>query len=214
MILSERLGLVFIHVPKTAGSSLSTALMERDPKAVRTLDGLPRTKHVTALQLRDVYAQFDQLFSFAVVRDPFSRFCSLYRYLHTLPKYAHSMRNVSSLEAFAELFNAPSWVDTLHSSKPQSEFVTDQTGALMVSAIFRYESLDQAVSTISSRLGGRLRLPQKKVTKVGSRGSLGGWLRGLSRQSAPKAKPDFRSPSVEQMLQTRYRRDYDLFGYG
>src|SRR5262245_64657982 len=141
MLLSERFGLVFIHIPKTAGSSFSSALGKCDPQAIERLEGLPKTKHVTAAQLRNVYPAFDNLFSFAISRDPFSRFCSLYRYLRSLPKYAEKMQRASSLEAFAELFETPSWVDALHSAKPQSDFVTDDTGAVIVSSVYRYEAI-------------------------------------------------------------------------
>jgi hypothetical protein len=212
MILSERFGLVFIHIPKTAGSSLSTAITKRDPEAIKRLKGLPRTKHVTALQLREALTQYDRLFSFAVVRDPFSRFCSLYRYLQTLPKFAPRMRDVKSLEDFAELFERPSWVDTLHSSKSQSEFVTDHEGSIIVSALFRYESLDEAVDVISSRLGKRVHLPHRKMTKGGSL-SLGGSLRRLRFRGVAKPAPDVRNSTVERMLHIRYQRDYELFGY-
>jgi Sulfotransferase family len=213
MILSERFGLVFIHIPKTAGSSLSTAIMKRDPQAIKRMEGLPRTKHVTALQLRGALAHYDRLFSFAVVRDPFSRFCSLYRYLRTLPKFAPHMGDVKSLEEFAELFERPSWVDTLHSSKPQSEFVTDKNGLIIVSELFRYESLDDAVAAISSRLGKRLDLPHRKMTKGGSL-SLGSSLRRLlGYRGVAKVAPDVRNPTVERMLRIRYQRDYEFFGY-
>ena len=194
MILSKQFGLAFIHVPKTAGSSISAAIGDCDPKAVTRLDGLPKTKHVTAMQLRDVYPNFKDVFSFAIVRDPFSRFCSLYRFLQARPKHAELMRSAGSLEAFAELFEAPSWVDALHSAKPQSDFVTDSSGAVIVSSVFRYEALDDAIAEVSCRLHTRLALPYKKVTREGG--------------------VDPRIPSVERILRKRFERDYQLFGYG
>ena len=180
-------------MPKTAGSSISAAIGDCDPKAVTRLDGLPKTKHVTATQLRDVYPNFKDLFSFAIVRDPFSRFCSLYRYLQTLPKHAELMRSAGSLEAFAKLFEAPSWVDALHSAKPQSDFVTDSSGAVIVSSIFHYEALDDAIA--ESHPG--YTLASRCLTKK-SRGK-GEWI------------PPY---LLWNGFRKRFERDYQLFGYG
>ena len=103
------------------------------------------------------------------------------------------MRSAGSLEAFAELFEAPSWVDALHSAKAQSDFVTDSSGVIIVSSIFHYEALDDAIAEVSSRLNTRLALPYKKVTREGG--------------------VDPRIPSVERILRKRFERDYQLFGY-
>lgn len=190
MVLSESRKFVFIHVPKTAGTSLTEALRAVDRTAVTTLPGLPSTKHVTALQVREAYPGFDNLFSFAVLRDPYARFCSLYRYVQTLPRYAERMKTIASLEEFAQLFEEPSWVDQLHSAKPQVDFVTDQAGKLIVDAIFRFEELSQAVEQLSSRIGITRNLPHRRATQGD----------GLAQ----------RNRFVERIVATRFKRDFDF----
>jgi hypothetical protein len=190
MLLSERCSFIFIHIPKTAGTSITAALKAVDPSAVTHLAGLPSTKHVTAVQVREAYPEFSRLFSFAILRDPYERFCSLYRYLKTLAAYAEHMKPVTTLEAFAELFEQPSWVDQLHSSRPQKDYVTDNTGQIIVTSLFRFESLAVAAAEISARIGSNLKLPHKRATK---------------RESS-----DRRLPTVERMVVNRFGRDYEL----
>jgi hypothetical protein len=190
MLLSERHSFVFIHVPKTAGTSVTAALKAVDPTAVTRLAGLRSTKHVTAVQIREAYPEFSRLFSFAILRDPYERFCSLYRYIKTLPTYAEHMRPITTLEAFAELFQQPSWVDQLHSSRPQRDYVTDDTGQVIVTSLFRFESLATAAAEISARIGSNLKLPHKRTTM--------------------RESPDRRLPIVERMVVDRFGCDYEL----
>jgi hypothetical protein len=55
-------GYIFVHIPKTAGTSMCEAL------------GLPETTHDTAVDLkRTLGARYDELYRFAFVRNPWDR---------------------------------------------------------------------------------------------------------------------------------------------
>jgi hypothetical protein len=156
MILSERLGLVFIHIPKTAGTSIAKALYEADGKAVRHLRKLPRTQHYLARDVRQAITpeKFDSLFSFAVTRDPFERFCSIYFFVRERPNFAERMESIDSIDAFADLWDQPdSWVKTLHSARCQREFLVANDGANLVSRTFHYDALGEVTLELSERIG-------------------------------------------------------------
>lgn len=97
MIISHSRKFVFIHVPKTAGTTLSTVLENlttyKDIEigsselgsayqiAYRKKFGI--NKHSTAAQVKKLMGDEDfyRYFSFAFVRNPFDRLSSLYRFL-------------------------------------------------------------------------------------------------------------------------------------
>ncbi len=67
---------IFIHVPKTGGTSINKSLMEMyDPESLPFSPPV----HATTVQIRKL-CDFDSYFSFAVMREPFSWFSSLFRY--------------------------------------------------------------------------------------------------------------------------------------
>lgn len=61
---------VFIHIPKTGGTSIRDAL-----------DMWPTSKHLTAREWREMYPESSGQFSFAFVRNPWDRLIS---YVHSL----------------------------------------------------------------------------------------------------------------------------------
>jgi len=71
---------VFIHIPKNAGTAVSKSF------------GIETSKHNTVKEYINVLGekQYDQMLSFAFVRNPFSRFISLYNYARMEESYYHS----------------------------------------------------------------------------------------------------------------------------
>ena len=92
-MISEQMKFLFIHVPKTAGNSIQSLLInysEDKLVAAGTKDGVERfgivndtystTKHSTLLHYRTQLPEdlYQQLFKFSVMRNPFDRLVSLY----------------------------------------------------------------------------------------------------------------------------------------
>ena len=158
MILSERLGIVFIHIPKTAGTSITDALRKADKHAIKRLPAMAKIKHLTACDVRGAITpeKYDRLFSFAVIRDPFERFCSIYFSVRRRLKFFEQMSNFNSIDAFAELFERPgSGALELYSARPQREFIMNEKGEQIVTSLFRYDNL----ASLADELSQRLRLP-------------------------------------------------------
>jgi hypothetical protein len=160
MVINHRHRFVFIHVPKTAGSSIAAALMSLDGS-----EGNPvgKTKHTTASQLLRRYGEREPRIAgyrfFAFVRNPWDRFVSLHRFLLAtkserwpVPKSASDLARL--------LGDGEPWVVKLHSSRPQSDFLR---GASI--KIGRYETLQPDLDCIASELGlGLPALPHLKKT--------------------------------------------------
>ena len=72
-MISHELKCIFIHIPRTGGSSIEQALIKQDWWKVD-----PTTKHLFASQARKIYADYwDDYFKFSFVRNPYSRMLSI-----------------------------------------------------------------------------------------------------------------------------------------
>lgn len=143
--------IIFIHINKTGGSSVALAL------------GLPMQMHATALEIRHhlTREQWDQAFKFAFVRNPWDKVVSHYHYrVHT---------NQTGLGDGNIDFNG--WVQRSYGSKepafydnprffmPQLDWISDESGALIVDHVGRYENLAKDFSEVCRILGVRKELP-------------------------------------------------------
>ena len=138
----SRLRLLFVHIPKTAGTSVAQYLTTLDPSARRKLSCLQRTQHLTLVQIKDTLGarRLKELTSFAVVRNPFDRFCSTNFYLRTAPRTRQHMSAVHSMDDFAAPAAAgATWLNEVRSIRPQLGFIRDGN-AIGVDRIVRFES--------------------------------------------------------------------------
>ncbi|MDH3378911.1 MAG: sulfotransferase family protein, partial [Gammaproteobacteria bacterium] len=73
-MISHKLKIIFIHVPRTAGTSIEMALIGKD-----WWDVDPDTKHIDWVKAKEVYAEYwDKYLKFSVVRNPWDWLASLY----------------------------------------------------------------------------------------------------------------------------------------
>ena len=179
MLLSTERRFIFVHIPKTAGQSISRALL---PWAVtpertrfrRLLSHLPVREsedmaflrpHGTARWFKRKLAPetFDNYFKFAVVRNPFDYLVSYYHYLRSNET---SRRHADATEwSFAE-FLAYMQRKNRVKSVNQLRWLTDIRGRMLVNDLIRFESLEEDFSRIVERvgLGGKVELPHINQT--------------------------------------------------
>jgi hypothetical protein len=150
VIVSIRHKFIFVHIPKAAGSSITSALRPygKDNKLSNAL-----TKHETLSEFfaRTHVAPAD-FFKFAFVRNPWCRAVSLYFYLRTR---AHKIPEIASVDDFPAFLRALSkesaWLAKLHSVRPQSDFVF-QDGKLIVDFVGRYERLTEDFARVCTEI--------------------------------------------------------------
>jgi len=207
---------IFIHIPKTGGTSvkehLRHYLKEADAHIDRPVDaarlGTPNggvlKKHSSATEVCKALgrAEFDSFFKFCVVRNPFIRTISLFRFLkfnfRSWPR-ADLMENINTLEEFV---SSPIFSSTGPGGivSPQLHWLTDQSGASCVDFIARVERIEEDFSKIKTRLA----LPPSG--------------KPLLRRNVSKGDPDelaaeLTSGSIVDVIRNRYACDFSSFGY-
>ena len=147
---------LFIHINKTGGSSIEKAL------------NLP-LEHKTAEEkiLQIGQDQWDQKYTFTVVRNPWDRVVSHYHY--------RFQRDVSGIQTDGISFN--DWVrltyrdqDPIYYNKPkmfqpQLKWVADDSGQILVDFICRFESLESDFQQVCKSINQRKTLPHLKSSQ-------------------------------------------------
>lgn len=173
MILSHGRKYVFIHIPKTGGTSMALALEGRamkddimlgdTPKArrrrhrVQTVKTAGRLWKHSSLSDIDGLVTSDQLrdfFTFTLVRNPWDRIVSYYHWLQT-QGFDHPAVRLAQSSSFAQFINHPHTQASL-SAAPYRSYVTDIRGRECCSAYIRLEHLPQDAQPLWDHLGFQL----------------------------------------------------------
>lgn len=181
---------IFIHVPKTAGTSIAMALFGEG------------SRHVPYFEFERANAKkFRRFFKFAFVRNPWDRLVSTYSFLRRGGMGGQdarwSERNMPQYPDFGSFVrgwlneqNIWSWVHFF----PQSHFVMSADGVVMVDFIGRYERIDQDFEYVARRLGLEVQLPVMNKSN----------------------HLDFKScydDETREIVRRVYARDIEAFGY-
>ena len=133
-------GMLFIHVPKNAGTSVSEQLYGQ------------QIKHETVRYYAMVAPDVLDLPSFAIVRDPVARFLSAFAYASNggtrdrsvaRPFNARYQAFEGIDDAIDHLACARSPFNIDHIFRPQSWYLTDSEGACRIDRLVPYEALDR-----------------------------------------------------------------------
>ena len=183
---------IFIHLPKTAGTSISKAL------------GLPTSRHVPA---EDYFVsnpnKFARFFKFAIVRNPYDRLLSSYTFLRdggmNPDDMQFSQAYVQPFESFEHFLidgftRSPETRAWVH-FRPQSTFICDARGRNQMDFTGRFESIAEDYAQIAARLGKPGELP------VVNRSSRGGYREAYT-------------PVTIDIARRFYSADLETFGYG
>lgn len=158
---TDDLKTIFIHIPKTAGTS------------IYDLIGYTYIGHVpySWYKNRDI-EKFNTYFKFAVVRNPWDRLVSTYFYLKQGGSNAMDQvwanKNLSSYSSFDQFVkqwlnkeNINSWMHFI----PQFKFIYDESMQRQVDYIARFENLSEDFSVISNKLELHKSLPHINASK-------------------------------------------------
>ena len=176
MIISRGRRYIFVHIPKTGGTSLALALEARamkddimlgdTPKAVR------RRKRVRGVEasgrlwkhsrLADIYRlvsqeEIERFFVFTLVRNPWDRMVSYYHWLQD-QSFDHPAVNLAKRVGFSPFLNAPETIDAFRSSG-LSSYIRDRNGVEQCDHFIRLEHLAEDVAPLEEHLGFTLDIP-------------------------------------------------------
>ena len=182
MIISRGRAYVFVHIPKTGGTSLATALEARamkddvligdTPKARRRKSRLaaltPRGrlwKHATLADVDGVLSPDDlsRMFTFTLVRNPWDRVVSYYFWLKDQQFDHPAVASAKSLP-FAGFLETPAIQQSLRQS-PARHYMLDATGAEQCSLYIRLEAFEQDAAPLVAHLGFPVSMPHLNTSR-------------------------------------------------
>ncbi|MFK7944294.1 MAG: sulfotransferase family 2 domain-containing protein [Paracoccaceae bacterium] len=174
----------FVHINKCGGSSVEIAL------------GIPK-RHAKASTLRDEIGAdaWAQRFTFALVRNPFSRIVSIYYYRVRSAQGGMVDRHLNVNQWVEKVWGDrdPAYRDEQILFEPASDWVCAD-GEVIVNMVARLEDIATAWPRITQELG--VNVP----------------LRSLNRNLSPDYR-DVLIPSARKLLEGAFREDLDRFGY-
>jgi hypothetical protein len=219
MLISESKRFVFIHIPKTAGTSVMEVFLPHCRLRDRAFYGWAPTrklirlaidrcgwkagrtavtgfhKHCRACEVRDGLGaeRYGRYFAFAFVRDPFDEVASLYHFIRQ--SAAHPRHRAVSGMSFSD------FVARHVASRPrrQVDYLRDpENGAWLVDYVGRFETLAEDVARIAENLG------------VPFGGTLGRRNSGRLREREDCGYDE----ATRRLVADWYAADFAAFGYG
>jgi len=161
MIINHEKKLIFIHIPKTAGTSIYKSLGVKDISYQNKLLG-----HESIENYKERYKSYwDIYLKFTVVRDPIDRFISAYKFIRMRenfwykddpsPHIHYEICNSLDINQYIlHLYNAPE-NHSLH-TLPQIWFIENKYKKIEVDYIAKYENLNDDLKKIGVDLTERL----------------------------------------------------------
>ncbi len=175
MIISHGRRFIFVHIPKTGGTSMALALearaMKDDIMLGDTPKALKRRKHVQDVEshgrlwkhstLADIDGlvseqDLDNLFCFTLVRNPWDRLVSYYHWLRT-QRFEHPARHLAAQLSFADFVCHPTVANSFRHT-PARSYMTDVRGIHRCNAYIRIEHLEEDLRPVEEFLGFKLAL--------------------------------------------------------
>jgi hypothetical protein len=140
--------LLFVHIPKTAGTSILNTLKEKqlDPWNRNSVD-YPRG-HLPIFMLKQQNNVEKNVFTFAVVRNPYTRTYSCFHQYNKTNK-----TSISFLEYLKNIQknNISRVTPLLH--LPQYLYVVDEFGSIATDKIYKFENLSELENDLELNIG-------------------------------------------------------------
>lgn len=191
----------FIHIPKCAGTTIETLfeqlkfdtfLTPKDYRAVRKYIKLPPTHF--DISLIETMFKLDAIYSFAMVRNPYDRMLSEYKWAKTKAKYAQFFQKMSFEEFCVHCFKEYSNDSRSFNNHitPQHQFVSKN-----VNKVFKLENgLEEAIEEVFKDIGIQL---NKKIT--------------LKKLNATTDEVIQVNQKTKDAIYEFYEEDFKIFGY-
>ena len=177
---------VFIHINKCGGTSVERAL------------GLPKI-HDTAMQRRDRIgaARWTEMATFSIVRHPYDKVASHYRYRVETNQTDLATRRIDLNDWVRRAYGDrdPAFYDKPLMFAPCLDWLTDETGRIMVDYVARLETIAADWPKIQALIGTSAVLPHANATQRADRAA------------------DALDQTSRAILARHFAADFEAFGY-
>ncbi len=221
-IISHDHRFIFVHIPKTAGTSITRALLSQEVplyrKAIRKLTHLhtrllpgpasprlsqpPIPKHAKAKDIKKMVGRkiWNSYFTFAIVRNPWDLMVSSYHWWlqhaeiwEKLQPYHEAVR---AMDGFDRFIRSDLGRERINEARGDIfDWLTDEDGGIIVDYVARYEQLQDEYNKICQITGiPPVSLPQTNTT----------------RRSDYR---DYYDDQSQKLVQERFHRTIKQFGY-
>ncbi|WP_438991037.1 sulfotransferase family 2 domain-containing protein [Lentibacter sp.] len=181
MIISRGRQYIFVHIPKTGGTSLALALEARamrddlmlgdTPKAQKRrkkLVGAPARgrlwKHSTLADIEGLVSdgEIEQMLCFTLVRNPWDRMVSYYHWLKA-QRFEHPAVGAAKRLDFGGFLRAPEVVGAMK-AHPYESYMAGSDGRARQALFIRLEHFAQDSAPLAEHLGFELALPRANAS--------------------------------------------------
>lgn len=224
MLVSHRHKLVFVHIQKTGGQTVSRVLKDNISDITRF-----KRKHEFAICAMEELEDWNEYFKFAFVRNPWDRLVSWYsmisdegtppsrrplskkmekRHLRQARRreqrrnqnllWRYVLENSSTFDEFIRKCTGKIEIKegiSYSFTYNQLDYVSDRDGNLLVDFIGRFENFQSDLHEVSNRLGIELRFVPH------------------NNPSPHRHYSSYYTPETEQIVRERFKRDIEYFGY-
>ena len=202
MPISHKHRCIFVHIPKTGGTSVEQALgigkIDHDAMRSHDIEIFDKIsyapQHFTASMLKEhekIKEHWFDYYRFSIVRNPYERVLSEF-FWH---KYGTSKLVRFNHMLFKEFLNNYfEAIDTDHKI-PQTSFIYDENHELMVDKVFRFEEIKEIGEYLSKELGTIVKIP-----KIQTSGNKKRYLENLDADD-------------KHIIQAIYAKDFELLRY-
>lgn len=211
MLVNWEKNYLFVHLPKTGGTSI-TQLLKHDcdrvwlplrligylfdhsghtlPDRLFPIVGYPY--HITAKDLRQLWGKerFDELTSFAFIRNPWDLVVSEYFYIQKKwdHPHKHTVRSLGSFTAYVR------WKQNTGYHRQQCNWLYADDGTMLVKHLGRFETYEQDATEILRLIGRAEDIPHHNATER-------------------KSYQNYYTDELIQAVAEMYATDIDRFGY-
>ena len=178
-------GFVFIHINKTAGTSIKKALW------------IP-FEHKTALEKIEELGRerWDSRRTFTAVRNPWDKVVSNYHYRVKTNQTGLGTNTIPFPEWVKRTYGEqdPFYLDQHKMFMPQVDWISDENGEIIVDEIVHFENLAPEFNAVMQKLGKKVTLPHINKTNR-------------------KNYQDYYDDESIEVIRQWFQRDIDTFGY-
>lgn len=158
MVFNDKIKVIFIHIPKTGGTSIENALNCKEIKNGYGVINNKAIHHYSWKEYKNKYPKrFKNYYKFTIVRNPYDKILSDYYYLKHIAKLdIDNFQNITFDEYLNycgeivknKLYNKTKYHDHF---LPQHKFIFNDNNNLMVNKILRFENFSHINKFIKIR---------------------------------------------------------------